>query len=415
MALGATTNRILDAQDDFRALFESAPDLMYTHDLTGVLTRVNRAFERVTGYDRSQAIGLNFFDLIAAGDREAAREHVLAHLGGENSAPFPLTLVTRHGQTAQLEVSTELLFREGKPAGVQGFARDVSQVVTFTRYLQLLHRLSTTNHAQIDTLFGDYLASGCEIFGVDMGAITSIDGKTLKAFGDTARDPNAREVALQRHTLAQGGKQEPFYLGTPILIDETVYGVIGFWSANSAAPPHPHPQAREVIEMMAKSIAAAIHQRQLTDQLAYQANHDALTGLPNRLMLQRELDLALHKAAKTGESLAVVFIDLDRFKQINDTLGHEVGDVVLQQIARRLQERTLPGNTLARMGGDEFTAILTGADATQSAEEYAQGLLAAVRMPCRVGTRELFVTASVGISLYPRDGADGATLAPQCG
>ena len=162
--------------------------------------------------------------------------------------------------------------------------------------------------------------------------------------------------------------------------------------------------------MMAKSIAAAIHQRQLTDQLAYQANHDALTGLPNRLMLQRELDLALQKAAKTGESLAVVFIDLDRFKQINDTLGHEVGDVVLQQIARRLQERTLPGNTLARMGGDEFTAILTGADATQSAEEYAQGLLAAVRMPCRAGTRELFVTASVGISLYPRDGADGATL-----
>ena len=67
MALGATTNRILDAQDDFRALFESAPDLMYTHDLTGMLTRVNRAFERVTGYDRSQAIGLNFFDLVAAG------------------------------------------------------------------------------------------------------------------------------------------------------------------------------------------------------------------------------------------------------------------------------------------------------------------------------------------------------------
>ena len=84
---------------------------------------------------------------------------------------------------------------------------------------------------------------------------------------------------------------------------------------------------------MAKSIAAAVHQRQLTDQLAYQANHDALTGLPNRLMLQHKLDAALQDALKTGNSLAVVFVDLDRFKQINDTLGHEIGDVVLQQIA----------------------------------------------------------------------------------
>ena len=206
------------------------------------------------------------------------------------------------------------------------------------------------------------------------------------------------------------GTDNTLYLGTPILIGDIVYGVIGFWSSNHVTPGHPHPQAREVIEMMAKSIAAAVHQRQLTDQLAYQANHDALTQLPNRLLLQRELDAALRRAAGTGEPLAVVFIDLDRFKQINDTLGHEVGDVVLQQIGHRLHEKIRPGDTLARMGGDEFTAILTGPKAADSAAEYARELLAAVRMPCRAAGRELFVTASVGISLYPRDGIDAATL-----
>lgn len=402
-------DRMLGAPDEFRALFESAPDLMYTHDLAGALTLVNRAFERVTGYDRQEAIGSNFFDLVAPSDRETVREHVFAQLGGESTPPFPLTLITRNNRAVQLEVCVELVFRDGRPAGVQGFARDVSQVATFTRYLELLHRLSTTNHAQIDTLLGDYLASGSEIFGVDHGAITSVSGETMKPFGSGGSDSHAAEVARAKQTLSLSAAGF-FYIGTPIVINDSVFGVIGFWSGDRLQPAHPHPQAREVIEMMAKSIAAAIHQRELTDQLAHQANHDALTRLPNRLMLQRELDKALKRASIRDEPLAVVFIDLDRFKQINDTLGHEAGDKVLEQIAQRLQERIHPGDTLARMGGDEFTAILTGIRSAESAAEYARELLVAIRTPCRAAGRELFVTASVGISLYPRDGIDAGTL-----
>jgi diguanylate cyclase (GGDEF)-like protein len=106
----------------------------------------------------------------------------------------------------------------------------------------------------------------------------------------------------------------------------------------------------------------------------------------------------------------VVFIDLDRFKQINDTLGHDTGDAVLEQLGRRLRESMQPGDTLARMGGDEFTALLTTCTSEQEADTYARALMSSVREPFRANGRELFVTASVGVSLFPRDGNDAATL-----
>jgi diguanylate cyclase (GGDEF)-like protein/PAS domain S-box-containing protein len=409
--MDSPSDRILDTQDDYRTLFESAPDLMYTHDLNGVLLRVNPAFERVTGYSSKEVTGRNFFDLVAPADREEARQKVIARLGGEGKSPFVLTLITKQGHAVKLEVATNLQFRNGQPNGVQGFARDVSQVVTFTRYLQLLHRLSTTNYQKLETLLDDYLATGCEIFGVQRGVITSLARGPLKIFGEADHDPIALEVARSRQTLSLDANGEPpYYLGTPLVIGRAVYGVLGFWSADPSVPRREHPQAREVIELMAKSIAAAIHQRQLTDQLAHQANHDALTGLPNRLTLLRELNAALDHSVKTGDPLGVVFIDLDRFKQINDTLGHDVGDAVLQQIGRRLRESLRPGDTLARIGGDEFTAIVKGCETMEHLAMSARELTAAIRKPCRAAGRELFVTASVGISVFPKDGIDSATL-----
>ena len=398
---------MFDAQDDFRALFEGAPDLMYTHDLHGVLTRVNRAFERVTGYEREEAVGKSFLQMIAASDREYVQELIFDRLGGATSACYCLTLNTKSGSTAQVEVTTELIFRDGQPCGIQGFGRDISQLDTFTRYLRLLHRLSTTNYLHLETLLGDYLGTGCEIFGLDQGVITSQNGTALARFGGAESDPHAFTLIATPGTLIV---DEAAYAGTVISVDAKVWGAIGFWSGSGGASKRLHPQAREVIEMMARGIGTAVLQQQLTDQLAYQANHDALTDLPNRLMLQRELDEALRNAADGGKALAVAFIDLDRFKQINDTLGHAVGDVVLQQVALRLKGCIQTGDTLARMGGDEFTAILTGFSNESEIEEFARKLIREIGAPCKVGHRELFVTASVGISMFPKDGADAETL-----
>ena len=119
------------------------------------------------------------------------------------------------------------------------------------------------------------------------------------------------------------------------------------------------PEELGLIAKTSRLAAIAIEQRQLTDKLAYQAQHDTLTGLPNRALFEDRLQRALAMARRQGWLAAVLFVDLDRFKQINDTLGHPVGDALLQQVARRLENCIRRTDTLARMGGDEFTLLLT--------------------------------------------------------
>ncbi len=146
------------------------------------------------------------------------------------------------------------------------------------------------------------------------------------------------------------------------------------------------------------------------DKMEYQAYHDALTGLPNRNLFRDHLELAIAQARRTGEKLAVVFLDLDRFKMINDSLGHSVGDELLTAVGIRLQSAVRRGDTLARRGGDEFTLLMTKIRDATDVAKLAQHLLEIIRSPFEVAGRELFVTISIGVGIYPEDGEDGETL-----
>lgn len=150
--------------------------------------------------------------------------------------------------------------------------------------------------------------------------------------------------------------------------------------------------------------------QRLTAQLEFEAHHDALTGLPNRLLFEDRLTHALDAARRRGEGLAVLFMDLDRFKHINDTLGHEAGDVLLSAVGERLKRRLRAADTVSRRGGDEFTILVTGIDDGAAAARIAQDLLDVLKDPFTILGREYFVTASLGIALYPQDGPDGVTL-----
>jgi diguanylate cyclase (GGDEF)-like protein/PAS domain S-box-containing protein len=142
------------------------------------------------------------------------------------------------------------------------------------------------------------------------------------------------------------------------------------------------------------------------EKLDHLAHHDPLTQLPNRLLFHDRLQHALQRASRVGEQLALLFIDLDRFKNVNDTLGHHIGDELLKQVAKALQDRLREGDTLARLGGDEFIVLLESIDNQYGASLVAEKLVQMFEEPFMVAGHELFVTCSVGISLFPDDASD---------
>jgi diguanylate cyclase (GGDEF)-like protein/PAS domain S-box-containing protein len=142
------------------------------------------------------------------------------------------------------------------------------------------------------------------------------------------------------------------------------------------------------------------------ERLSYLAHRDALTNLPNRMLLQDRLRQALVQANRTGTPVALMFLDLDRFKAINDTLGHVTGDLLLQAVAERVAACVRESDTVARLGGDEFTVVLTNLAQAQDAAKVAQKILDTLAKPFLLGGHELFITASIGITIYPTDESD---------
>ena len=160
----------------------------------------------------------------------------------------------------------------------------------------------------------------------------------------------------------------------------------------------------ECLELLAAQAGVGLANVRLLNRTRHQALHDPLTGLPNQLLFEDRVAQALTQSSRTGTRGALMFIDLDRFKKINDTLGHDFGNELLRQVAGRLLGAVRAGDTVARMGGDEFTLLLPGLFSDQDASNVATKVVEALRTPFAVGDHQLFVSGSVGIALYPNDG-----------
>jgi len=146
------------------------------------------------------------------------------------------------------------------------------------------------------------------------------------------------------------------------------------------------------------------------ETLAYQAHYDTLTKLPNRVLFKDRLTQAIAQAKRNQTKFALLFVDLDHFKEINDTYGHEAGDAVLVEVARRLKNCVRESDTVSRLAGDEFLIILENFDSTQNVATIAKLLVDTLQIPIKFQESELFVTCSIGISIYPDDSDEGDTL-----
>jgi diguanylate cyclase (GGDEF)-like protein len=170
------------------------------------------------------------------------------------------------------------------------------------------------------------------------------------------------------------------------------------------------PEEIKLAQALSIHLYMAVMQRRVEDMLKHQASHDRLTGLPNRLLFEDRLSLALAHTHRYGEILAVVFLDLDNFKTINDTLGHGLGDQLLQIVAERLTSCLGKHDTIARWGGDEFTFLLSSISCAEDAVKIAIKILETLNVPLKIDGKELYVKASLGIAIAPYDGEDTDTL-----
>ena len=216
---------------------------------------------------------------------------------------------------------------------------------------------------------------------------------------DLAADPLWQEL---RNTTRSNGLRACWSLPIPGALNT----VLGAFTVFIREPRDPSDSETALTARITNIAKIAIERHESEQRIRQLAHYDGLTGLPNRAQFNQVLDHALSRAQRAGTSLALLFVDVDRFKNINDTLGHDAGDRMLREVASRVRQCLRNSDVVARFGGDEFIVMLEDVPDNEHAAGVAAKVLEAIAQPLVLGEQELHVTASIGISTYPGDGAD---------
>ncbi|HYD94377.1 MAG TPA: EAL domain-containing protein [Noviherbaspirillum sp.] len=395
-----------DSEARYRSIIESIQDPFYEVDLQGNMVLFNGAFCRMLGYDRSEIIGRNNRELqppeIHGRTFEVFNEVYRTGIPAES---FDWQMQRKDGAIVTGEGSVQLVRNiKGEPVGFCGIMRDVTK----RRRVEQALRESEARFRALTNLTSDWYweqdadicftrmesrdanAASVRHFFVgrkpwETGLRADLD-RGWDAFRDLvqARKP-FRDVVFHR-TLDTG---DPYYVSVS---GEPIFDAAGTFTGYRGV-------AREITD---KKVAES--------RIQYLATHDGLTGLPNRVMFSQLLDSAAHSGKRYDRSFAVLFIDLDRFKFINDTLGHAAGDMLLQEVSARFKDALRASDMIARLGGDEFVALVQELHDEEQAVAVARKIIAAASRPVMLMGRECRVSASIGIAMYPRDGDDEQTL-----
>ncbi|NET01574.1 MAG: EAL domain-containing protein [Sphaerospermopsis sp. SIO1G1] len=219
--------------------------------------------------------------------------------------------------------------------------------------------------------------------------------------GITREFPSIEKKLLERDNIKS-------LVFVPLRLDSSFWGYLGLVDCCTERKWSTHEQSS--LMTLAAIISGSRQRQQVEEKIRYQALHDLLTGLPNRLHFNSLLDQAIAKSSEEENTLAVMFLDLDRFKMINDTLGHTLGDELLQSVAQRLRQSLRTGDTIARWGGDEFTILLPNANNHQEVAQIASRILLTLEESFLLYGHELYVNASIGIALLDQHSPNAEKL-----
>lgn len=385
-----------ESEARFQSAFRYTPLGMVLIGPDGCFMQANPAIREILGLPETELVGLTLIDVV---HEEQARTVATA---------FRYLMA---GDLPSVQLETRLLHRSGREVWVALYialvkGRDdsplhaIAQVLDITRRRQVEESLR-----QMATVFEN---TGEGVLVTDPQGVILAANRAFSSISGYGSD----ELVGRRPTMLRSGRHaKAFYEAMwSTLINE------GGWQGEINNRRKDGEVYSEWVNIRAvRDLVGEIQQyvavysdisvlKAARERFEHLAHHDPLTGLPNRLLFNARLDHALERAQRSGERVAVLFIDLDRFKPVNDTLGHEAGDDLLKQVSERLRENIRRQDTVARLGGDEFTLLLEEVQDRSGAERLARDKLDLLCRPFILAGRQVSISASIGIALFPDDG-----------
>jgi diguanylate cyclase (GGDEF)-like protein/PAS domain S-box-containing protein len=415
-------------EERFRSIFDNNPDPMIAIDADATVTRANAAAATVLGMEPQALVGLTLGDVASDADLPTALacfNRALAGIAGG------VELQIRQPGDEPLPAFVTMIpirFR-GAAAGVHLHVRDLRGVLAHQRQvaehaerIRDLYVSAAAANQNAERQIAATLEAGCRILGLSCGALYDAEAdRVVATFGEPLG------AALVRLALEAGGAvafddlralpqapaepgSAPFvsYIGTSIDIGGLRFGTLSFADHRRRAAFD--DVDRDLVQLMGALVGSAIERGRSRARLQSLAYSDAVTGLPNRAWLLDRLRGLLDAARPNETPVGVLFLDLDHFKDINDSLGHDSGDHLLRVVGDRLVRAIRSSDVVARMGGDEFVVLAGDGPDMQALGGLAERIIATVEEPVEIDGAEYFVTTSIGIASFPADGGDAETL-----
>ena len=367
----------------------------------GRIVYANTAMSRIFGYTNDELMALDsYLELVHPFDRaRIERRHLERLIGSPVETRYETRGITRDGRELYIEVAAIMQRTAGAP-----------------RVTIVLLDITARKQAQAHSLLFQ------RVFEHTSEAIVVTDANRIiieanQGFVDITGYLRDEVIGRSTDFLHSGRHDEGFFGEMWDAINQTGQWVGEIWHRRKNGEIYPDWMSINVIRdaegrlQNYVTVFSDISQRKESEaQLVYMASHDALTDLPNRALLQERIAQALLRAQRDLGGVALLFIDLDRFKVINDTMGHHAGDLLLQGVAQRLHDCLRETDTIARQGGDEFVVLIEQFIDEQYLSAVALKILEVLRHPFNLLDQEIYISASIGISVYPQDGTDFGTL-----
>ncbi|MDF3196673.1 diguanylate cyclase [Pseudomonas sp. 1928-m] len=399
-------------------------DVVCVVDKDGRFLSVSAASERVFGYRPDEMIGRTAFELMHPDDRAASRALVKRINSGQPSHDHENRYIHKDGHIVHIMWSAQWLEAEQVRVGV---ARDITRRKRAEAVQAALYAVSEAAHAvgDLHMLYGrvheviaqllpakhfyvalhdatsDQLSLAYQVDPCGAPAVTNAfcaevirSGTALLLTPDTAPQWLAQHGATATHALD--------WLGVPLISGTQTIGALVL--QNHSASVRYNEQDQELLQFVSSQVAAAIERKRTQSRLEFLAQYDQLTELSNRTLFLDRLRSALQRAKRDSLRLAVLYLDMDNFKQINDSFGHSAGDLLLQEVARRLRQCVRESDTVGRLGGDEFAVIVDNIGRQEDATLVAEKIIAALSAPYLLEGQSLISAPSLGIAVHPEHG-----------